>query len=82
LLGYGSYGIKYNKENLKYDVKQIRIEKKPASRPRSWQPELKEHDNWQRARGLRRGRPTRRGKVKLSEDPRTEVKPLGGPRWQ
>jgi hypothetical protein len=32
-LGYGFYGIKYSKENLRYYGKQIRIEKKPDRRP-------------------------------------------------
>jgi hypothetical protein len=54
------YGIKYSKENLRYYDKQIRIEKKPDSRPRSWQPKPNEHDNWRRERGLRRGRLTPR----------------------
>jgi hypothetical protein len=32
LLGYGFYGIKYSKENLRYYGKQIRIEKKQAKK--------------------------------------------------
>jgi hypothetical protein len=82
LLGYGFYGIKYNKENLKYDAKRIRTAKKPTSKPRSWQPKLKQHNHWPRQKGLRRGRPTGRQKVALNEDLRMEGKHLDGPRWQ
>jgi hypothetical protein len=79
-LGYGFYGIKYNNENLKYEAKQIRTAKKPTSKPRSWQHKTKERDNWQNARGSRRGRPRRRRqRMLLNKDRRTY---LDGSRWQ
>jgi hypothetical protein len=70
----------YNKDNLKYDAKWIGTAKKPTSKPRSWQPEMKEHNNWRRERGLRRGRPKKgRLRVALNEDRRMEGKHLDGP---
>jgi hypothetical protein len=80
-IGYESCRIMPGKETLRYCGKSIRIGKTPESKPRrSWQPKQNKHDSWIRKRGSRRGRPTpRRRKVKLSEEPRTEVKPLGGP---
>jgi hypothetical protein len=49
---YGFYVIKKNKENWKYDTKQVEIGKKLISKPRSWRPKTKERDKRPKARGL------------------------------
>jgi hypothetical protein len=56
-----------------HDVKKVEIGKKLISKPRSWRPNVKEHDKRPNARELRQGRLRRRRRSRsLNKDQRAE----------